>query len=50
MVEKRWSELYLTPHESAVYLHDVGTNAISIVNQSFYKFIEFDLSYFISKD
>ena len=43
-------ELYLKPQESAVYLHDVGTNAISIVNQSFYKFIEFDLSHFISKD
>ena len=43
-------ELYLKPHESAVYLHDVGTNAISIVNQSFYKFIEFNLSHFISKD
>ena len=43
-------ELYLKPHQSAVYLHNVGTNMLSIVNQSFYKFIEFDLSHFISKD
>lgn len=43
-------ELYLKPHKSTVYLHDVGTNFISLVNQSFYKFIEFDLSHFISKD
>ncbi|SDE10640.1 hypothetical protein [Riemerella columbipharyngis] len=42
-------ELYIRPHESAVYFHDIGKNEMYILNNSFYLFVENDLSKFISK-
>jgi len=43
-------ELYIKPHETSVYFHDIEKNQIHIINESFNSFIENDLSRFVSEN
>ena len=43
-------ELYIKPHETSVYFHDIEKNQIHIINKSFNLFIENDLSRFVSEN
>jgi hypothetical protein len=43
-------ELYIKPHETSAYFHDIEKNQIRIMNKSFNLFIENDLSRFVSEN
>lgn len=42
--------IYIKPHETSVYFHDIEKNQIHIINESFNSFIENDLSRFVSEN
>lgn len=43
-------ELYIKPHKTSAYFHDIEKNQIRIMNKSFNLFIENDLSRFVSEN
>ena len=43
-------ELYIKPHETSAYFHDIEKNQIRIINKSFNLFIENVLSRFVSEN
>ena len=42
--------LYIKPHKTSVYFHDIEKNQIHIINESFNSFVENDLSRFVSEN